>query len=64
MERLERTRVGGFRLEDAKTLGQIEAMRDAGTLAGAVTAVDTLFLSYPACFAAEGNSAADWGNGW
>ena len=54
MERLERTRVGGFRLEDAKTLGQIEAMRDAGTLAGAVTAVDTLFLSYPACFAAEG----------
>jgi tRNA pseudouridine55 synthase len=48
MESLVRTRVAQFCLEDAKSLGQIEAMRDAGTLGRALTAVDTLFLSYPA----------------
>ena len=54
MESLVRTRVADFRLDDAKTLSQIEAMRDAGTLGQAVIAVDTLFPSYPAFFTAEG----------
>lgn len=53
MESLVRTRVAQFLLEDAKSLGQIEAMRDAGTLGRALTAVDTLFLSYPAFTAAR-----------
>ena len=53
MERLERTRAGQFRVEDAKTLGQIAALRDAGNLGEAVTAIDALFLSYPAFSAAE-----------
>lgn len=53
MERLVRTRVADFSLEEAKTLGQIEAMREAGTLGTAVTPVDALFSFYPALFAAE-----------
>ncbi|MCI8464832.1 MAG: tRNA pseudouridine(55) synthase TruB [Lachnospiraceae bacterium] len=53
MESLVRTRVADFYLEHAKTLEEIEAMRNTGTLERAVTAVDTLFLSYPAFLAAE-----------
>lgn len=51
MEALVRTRVADFRAEDAKTLGEIEAMRDAGTLEQALVSVDTLFPFYPAFFA-------------
>ncbi len=53
MEGLIRTRVAEFGLEEAKTLGQIEDMRDAGTLEKLVMPVDILFSSYPAFFAEE-----------
>lgn len=55
MESLVRTRVAQFCLEEARTLGQIEAMRDAGTLGQAITDVDVLFSSWPAFSAAEGS---------
>ncbi len=55
MESLVRTRVAQFCLEEARTLWQIEAMRDAGTLGQAITDVDVLFSSWPAFSAAEGS---------
>ena len=55
MESLLRTAVANFRVEEALTLSRIEALRDEGpeALSRAVTAVDSLFLHYPAFEAAE-----------
>lgn len=49
MKSLIRSRVGEFLLEDALTLGQIEALRDEGSLGGKIVKVDELFREYPAC---------------
>ena len=48
MESLTRTRVSGFTIDRALTLGQIEALRDEGRLSEAVLPVDALFSDYPA----------------
>jgi tRNA pseudouridine55 synthase len=48
MERLVRTRVSRFALSDAFTIAQIEACRDAGTLAEILLPVDGVFEMYPA----------------
>lgn len=58
MEALVRTRVAEFRIETAKTLGQLEEMCRAGTVGEAVVAVDTLFRSCPAFCVAE--NAQKW----
>ncbi len=49
MKSLIRSRVGEFLLEDALTLGQIEALRDEGSLGEKIVKVDELFREYPAC---------------
>lgn len=49
MEHLLRTRVGGFSIEQAHTLAQIEQLRDSGTLEQYVTAVWDLFPEYDRC---------------
>lgn len=49
MNSLIRSRVGEFLLEDALTLGQIEALRDEGSLEEKIVKVDELFREYPAC---------------
>lgn len=49
MKSLIRSRVGEFMLEDALTIGQIEALRDQGSLAEKIVRVDELFREYPAC---------------
>ncbi len=49
MKSLIRSRVGEFRLEDALTLGQIEAMRDEGSLLEKIVRVDEVFSGYSAC---------------
>jgi tRNA pseudouridine55 synthase len=45
MESLVRTRVSRFTLEEARTLSEIEACRDAGTLASILLPVDQVFDS-------------------
>lgn len=47
MESLVRTRVGGFTLEKAVTLGQLQALKDQGKLAGAIEPVESVFQSCP-----------------
>lgn len=47
MESLVRTRVGGFSLEEAFTLGQLQDLRDQGRLSEAVSPVESVFLSCP-----------------
>ncbi|MBD5544483.1 MAG: tRNA pseudouridine(55) synthase TruB [Lachnospiraceae bacterium] len=49
MESLIRSRVGEFMLEDALTLGQIEALRDKGGLEEKIVRIDALFQEYPGC---------------
>lgn len=46
MEKLLRTRVGSFLLEDALTLKQIEAARDQDTLVQCITPVENVFADY------------------
>lgn len=53
MGSLERTRVGGFRLEDARTLGQIQRLRDEGRLEEILLAVDSVFMDCPALHVLE-----------
>ncbi len=43
MQHLTRTCVGGFHLEDAVTLSQVEAMRDAGTLDSIIRSPEYIF---------------------
>lgn len=46
MEELCRTRVGRFHIEDALTLGEIEELAQAGSLAARVVPVDAMFPEY------------------
>lgn len=48
MESLVRTRVGDFRLDDAHTLSQIEALAESGELSGIITPIDAYFKDCPA----------------
>ncbi len=48
MQSLRRTAVGGFRLEDALTLGALQELRDAGRLTAVVRPVDSVFEDCPA----------------
>lgn len=43
MQSLKRTRVGGFSLEDAVLLGELQHMKDTGDLSKAVLPVDSVF---------------------
>ena len=47
MESLIRTRVSAFRVEDARTLDEIEALKQEGKLAGLLVPIDEMFPSYP-----------------
>lgn len=47
MESLIRTKAGSFVIEDSITLGQIEELRDNGTLMDHITPIDEMFLEYP-----------------
>lgn len=47
MAHLVRTRVADFRIEDAVTLSEIEALRDTGELLSHVLPVDHIFLDLP-----------------
>lgn len=63
MERLKRTRVDRFLLEDSLTLAQIEALRDENRLSEVIVAVDEMFADYPAvCTRPEGDSLVHNGN--
>ncbi|MBR1703577.1 MAG: tRNA pseudouridine(55) synthase TruB [Lachnospiraceae bacterium] len=53
MQRLVRTRVGGFGLEDAITLAQLEQLRDANRVGEVVLAVDAVFAECPALHVQE-----------
>lgn len=48
MASLVRTKVSSFFIEDAITLSEIEAYRDAGTLAEYIVPLDAVFVDYPA----------------
>lgn len=47
MESLIRTRVSTFRIEDAKTLDEIETLKQEGKLAELLVPIDTMFPFYP-----------------
>ena len=47
MESLIRTRVSTFRIEDAKTLDEIETLKQEGKLAELLIPIDAMFPSYP-----------------
>ena len=47
MESLIRTRVSTFRIEDAKTLDEIETLKQEGKLAELLVPIDVMFPSYP-----------------
>ena len=63
MGRLERTRVGGFCLENARTLGEMQQLKDENRLREAVQPVDSVFTDCPVLHV-EGDSCrlADNGN--
>lgn len=48
MESLKRTRVGCFEAQDARTLAQIERLRDEGRIDEALVPVEAMFGAYPA----------------
>lgn len=48
MQKLERTRVGGFLLENARTLGEMQRLKDENRLQEAVLPVDSVFTDRPA----------------
>ena len=47
MESPIRTRVSTFRIEDAKTLDEIETLKQEGELAELLVPIDAMFPSYP-----------------
>lgn len=55
MEALKRTRVGQFTVDQAITLGQLEALRDAGRVAEQVISVDAVFGELPAVHVKDEN---------
>lgn len=63
MTRLERTRSGDFRKEEALTLAEIEKARDAGTLDRYILPVEAVFAEHPkVVVAAEFRKLIDNGN--
>lgn len=48
MESLKRTRVGCFEAQDARTLAEIERLRDEGRIDEALVPVEAMFGAYPA----------------
>lgn len=50
MKQLVRTRVSSFSIDQAQTLTQVEAHRDAGTLDEILIPVDAVFSEYPALY--------------
>lgn len=50
METLVRTRSGQFKLEDARTLSQIEALAQEGRLQEILIPTDAVFVGYPALY--------------
>lgn len=48
MDSLVRTKASGFRLEEARTLSEVEKLRDAGKLAQILIPIDACFAGYPA----------------
>lgn len=55
MQFLRRTRVGGFALKNAVTLGALEKLRDEGRLKDALLPVDSVFPDCPALHVREGD---------
>ncbi len=53
MSSLVRTKTGGFTLDDAYTLEELEKLRDEGRLSDAVMPVDACFSGYPALMVKE-----------
>lgn len=53
MQKLLRTRVGSFSIEESLTLGQMEQLADAGTIQDKILAIDSLFQQYPALYVKE-----------
>lgn len=53
MEKLERTKVERFHVEDSITLSQIEMYRDSGTLNEYITPVDEMLDTYSKCMVSE-----------
>lgn len=53
MQRLTRTRAGGFRLEDAVTLAQLQQKKEEGKLSETVLPVDSVFTDCPALHVCE-----------
>lgn len=53
MQSLQRTRVGGFTLEKALTLGELQEKKDAGVLETVAIPVDEVFSEYPALHVRE-----------
>lgn len=47
MQKLERTRVGEFGLENARTLGELQRLKEEGRLGEALAPVDSVFRSCP-----------------
>lgn len=70
MEKLKRTRVGGFCIKDSMTLSSLQAYRDQGKLQECLLPVDRVFSSYPRLtvnaaqerFLYNGNRIPDDGN--
>lgn len=56
MRFLRRTRVGGFSLEKAMTLGALEKLRDEGRLQDALLPVDSVFPDCPALHVRDGDA--------
>lgn len=46
MKKLLRTRAAGFRMEDSRTLDELQALKDTGRLEEAVLPVETVFSGY------------------
>ncbi|MCM1325080.1 MAG: tRNA pseudouridine(55) synthase TruB [Bacteroidales bacterium] len=63
MQSLVRTKAGGFLLEDAITLDELQKLKDAGRLKEAVMPVDSVFSVYPALHVSgEGRKLLENGN--
>jgi tRNA pseudouridine55 synthase len=63
MKSLVRTRVERFKIEDALTLSQVQALKDEGKLDSAVMPVDSVFTEYPRlCVKEQWKKLTDNGN--
>ena len=63
MQSLVRTKVGPFTLEKARTLAQLQELKDGGNLAESVESVDSLFAEFPGyCILENARKALENGN--